>query len=241
LVTLAAVAGAIAVGALDYVSHHKGILLKATILAAETGTTVAVIDHVGKLVWYRTFIGKFLRWLWQVLSRSGRGDGGRGESGGLPPRSPYSNDQAQRQEAEQHKGQEARREAQRQTTPRFIEAYMRSWAVSVVESSRTTRFALAHPQPGSASVRTLGSAIALAIGMVFGGLFVLVPTTPALFSALSARISAVPTPIWIVLTLGLLLLLLMYWKQVLRIVIALILLGLIIGVAAATRAVVFGR
>jgi hypothetical protein len=112
--------------------------------------------------------------------------------------------------------------------------------VPVVESSRTARFALAHPEPGSASVRAVGSAIGLAVGILFGGLFVLVPTAPALFSAASERVSAVPTPVAVggslALVVLLLLFLLKYWRQLLSCLLFLFVVLLCTALALAARA-----
>jgi hypothetical protein len=170
-VTVAAVTAAIGVGVLDYVTHHKGIGLKVTILAAEFGTALLVIDHVAKMVWYRTFIGSFLRWLWRLLHRSGNGTGGGGKSEEAKSRSD-SDHHAQQEQPDQQESQRAQDEAQRRKAPRLVvETYRRSWTVPVVASSHVTRFTLAHPLPGSASVRTMGSVIALMVGGLCGGLF----------------------------------------------------------------------
>jgi hypothetical protein len=74
-VTAAAVAAVAFVAWLDYKFVPEAdtaitAVLKVTVLIAEIGTAVLVIDHVAKMVWYRTFIGSFLRWLWHQLNRS---------------------------------------------------------------------------------------------------------------------------------------------------------------------------
>jgi hypothetical protein len=188
-----------------------------------------------KMAWYRTFIGYFLRWLWEALGRSGRGNGGQGVPGGPQQQSPYSEGQAQQQLPYQQDGKTAHRQAQSQTTiHRLIEMYQRSWVVPVVESSRTARFALAHPQPGSARIRAAGSAIALAVGMVFGELFILVPAGPRL-------VSAVPTPIWVVLSLALVLFALFYWRQIASCLVGLLVILLCIALWAVAYAVLASR
>jgi hypothetical protein len=224
-VTLAAVTAAIVVGTLDYTSHHEGFWIKLTFKAAEIGTAVLVVDHVAKMIWYRTFIGSFLRWAtshwpWGApgLTRSDEDLWRAVERAVLEP--------------------EGRR--RRPAIPRLVESYTESWTVPVVESSRKARFALAHPEPGSASVRAVGSAIGLAGGIVFGGLFVLVPTAPALFSAASERVSAVPTSVAVGASLALVLLfllfLLMYWRQLLSCLVLLFVVLLCIALALAARA-----
>jgi hypothetical protein len=148
-VTAAAVAAVAFVAWLDYKFVPEAdtaitAVLKVTVLIAEIGTAVLVIDHVAKMVWYRTFIGSFLRWLWHQLNRSKGGTGEGGGGSGSDDRTPQVTDDQPKPRRAQW-----RERLLQKRIPRLIELYMRSWAIPVVESSGGARFALTHPEPGS--------------------------------------------------------------------------------------------
>jgi hypothetical protein len=176
LVTLAAVTAAIAVSVLDYVSHPQGFWLELTLKAAEIGTAVLVIDHVAKMVWYRTFIGSFLRWPWRRLRRS---RGGTGGPGGAVARQAGRTDHGGQAGQEPPGGPPPSATAlavprYRPSIPRFIETYMESWAVPVVDPSHAAGSRLAYPEPGFAIVRILGSILLSILGGLVGAVFALV-------------------------------------------------------------------
>lgn len=72
-VALALVAGTIVTHLGFEAIKNPGAFAQTSDYILEIGFTAAVADHVAKLLWYRTFLGSLVRYLWRQIQRRNRG------------------------------------------------------------------------------------------------------------------------------------------------------------------------
>ena len=168
-VTLALATATVIARALEYEAKHLNVWVRISLLSLEIGSALAVVDHVSKMLWYRTLIGSLCRRFWSWLRRDGTNGKGNGPAG------------------PGHSGVEDSGTVRREQTPPdsslyYFVALYRSWTLPCIEPSHDSRFKLAHPKPGS---RRLLAVSSIVLAMVASFLVFLVKAVAEIIKIIS--------------------------------------------------------